>query len=203
MRFQNTDETSHWYVIQTKPKQESRAESNLNAWSIETFVPRVRKGRKHSYAGGTTYSTKPLFPQYIFARFQVSSLLHKISFTRGVSRVVSFGSTPTQVDDEVIALILAQVGNDGLIRIGEKLRHGEKVMVKEGPFCSLTGIFERETEDSERVRILLTTVKYQSHIIIDRELLMKLNPGPAVQNQLFKRASVSGGSASGHFHAAG
>ena len=188
MSLQNINEPSRWYVIQTKPKQENRAASNLNAWRVETFVPKVRKSRKHSYEGGTSYSTKPLFPRYIFARFQVSSLLHKINFTRGVSRVVSFGGAPTQVDDEVIDLIQSQAGNDGLIRIGEELRYGDRVMIKEGPFSSLTGIFEREIKDSERVRILLTAVNYQSHIIVDRELLIKLNQSPAVQNQLFKAA---------------
>jgi len=184
MSLQNINEPSRWYVIQTKPKQENRAESNLNAWGVETFAPRVRKSRKHSDAGGTTYSTKPLFPRYIFARFQVSSLLHKIKFTRGVSWVVSFGGAPTQVDDFVIDLIISRVGGDGLIRLGEELRRGDEVMIKEGPFSNLTGIFKRELKDSERVRILLTAVTYQSHIIVDRDLVMKLNRSPAAQNQL-------------------
>lgn len=184
MSVQNINEPSRWYVIQTKPKQENRAESNLNAWRVETFVPRVRKSRKHSSAGATTHPTKPLFPRYIFARFQISSQLHKISFTRGVSRVVSFGGTPTPVDDEVIDLIISQAGDDGLIRLGEELRRGDKVMIKEGPFSSLTGIFEREIKDSERVRILLTAVRYQSHIIVDREMVMKLDRSPATQSQL-------------------
>jgi transcriptional antiterminator RfaH len=174
MNLPNVNDPPRWYVIHTKPKQEDRAESNLKAWRVETFVPRVRK-RRGSYIDGMTYSVRPLFPRYIFARFQASSLLHKISFTRGVCNVVSFGDSPTPVDDEVVNIILSQAGNDGFIRIGEELKYGDKVMIKKGPFSNLTGIFERELKDSERVMILLTTVNYQSHIMVDREFVMKIN----------------------------
>ena len=34
-----------WYAIHTHPKQENRAESNLQAWNVETFIPRIRDCR--------------------------------------------------------------------------------------------------------------------------------------------------------------
>jgi transcriptional antiterminator RfaH len=73
---------------------------------------------------------KPLFPRYIFARFSVTRSLHKISFTRGVQRVVSFDEKPTPIDDEVIALLQARVDTDGFMRTGEPLRHGDKVRAR-------------------------------------------------------------------------
>ena len=30
-----------WYVIQTKPQQEARAESNLKTLPVETFLPKI------------------------------------------------------------------------------------------------------------------------------------------------------------------
>jgi hypothetical protein len=35
----------HWYAVQTKPKQETRAEANLHRWGLETLLPRLREVR--------------------------------------------------------------------------------------------------------------------------------------------------------------
>jgi hypothetical protein len=32
-----------WYVLQTRPHQELRAEENLSAWRVETLLPKVRR----------------------------------------------------------------------------------------------------------------------------------------------------------------
>jgi transcriptional antiterminator RfaH len=164
----------HWYVIHTKPKQEARAESNLRAWNVEAFAPKIKEPRFKSYTGEKTCVVKPLFPGYIFARFDADRMLHKIHFTRGVHCVVHFGEKPTPVDDEVIRMIQSQIAEDGFIRLGEDFKHGDKVVIKDGPFSGLNGIFERRVKDSDRVRVLLTAVKYQSHILVDEALIKKI-----------------------------
>src|SRR5215210_821766 len=105
MSINETGDSLRWYAIQTKAQQEDRAESNLRAWGVETFVPRFRARRRGYYAGGATYLIKSLFPRYIFARFDANALLHKVNFTRGVQSVVRFGGTPAPVDDEVLAIM--------------------------------------------------------------------------------------------------
>lgn len=165
-----------WYAINTKPRQEERAESNLNAWQVETFVPRIRKRRRGHVAGEVRYATKILFPRYIFARFDANVMLHKISFTRGVQSVVHFGGGPVPVDEEVMTIMQARTGTDGFIRVGEELKPGDHVMIKAGAFENFIGVFERELADADRVKILLTTISHQSHITIDRTLVRKLSP---------------------------
>lgn len=169
-----TQDNSSWYVIHTHPKQESRAENNLNAWGVETFCPRLKERRTNPYTNAPTYVVKHLFPRYIFARFDASSLLHQICFTRGVSSVVCFGDGPAAIGKEVIDLIRSQIAQDGFIRAGEPLRSGDKVEVRDGPLGSFVGIFEREMNDSERVMILLATVNYQCRFVVEKELVKKL-----------------------------
>ncbi|MGH9754026.1 MAG: transcription termination/antitermination NusG family protein, partial [Blastocatellia bacterium] len=77
-----------WYAIQTHPKQENRAESNLKAWNVETFFPRIKDCRFNEFTGEPSYFIKPLFPGYLFSRFALNNLLHKVRFTRGVHSVV-------------------------------------------------------------------------------------------------------------------
>src|SRR5262245_34285060 len=117
-----------WYAIHTRPKQENRAEGNLKAWDVEIFFPRIRDCRFNEFTGVPSYSTKPLFPGYLFARFALDDLLHKVRFTRGVHSVVCVGCDPAPVDDGVIDIIAAQLDEAGFVKLGARLEIGAKVL---------------------------------------------------------------------------
>lgn len=164
----------HWYVIHTHPRQEDRAERNLRSEGLETLFPKLRERRYNQYTGEPTQIIKPLFPRYLFARFNASELLHKVSYTRGVHCVVAFGGRPTPLESDIIALIQSRIGADGFVRIGEELKPGDQILVRDGPLKNFIGIFEREMKGSDRVMILLTTIGYQAHVMIERDLLQRL-----------------------------
>ena len=160
-----------WYVVHTNPKQEDRADSNLRCWGVETLHPKLKTRRVNEFTGVPTYITKPLFPRYIFARFDARRQLAKISFTRGVHHVVSFGGQPTPVEDEIIEIISARSDPNGFVKVGEDLKQGDKVVIKAGPLRDFEGVFERELNDNERISVLLTTISYQGRVVVKRELL--------------------------------
>jgi transcriptional antiterminator RfaH len=171
MSVETVDEASRWYVLHTCVYQENRAESNLRARSVETFNPKIKQRRLNEFTGTPTFISKSLFPRYIFARFPAKALLHKVSFTRGVHSVVSFGDQPTPVEDEIINLIQSRVGADGFVTLNEEFKPGDKVLIKQGPLSNLIGVFEHELKGSERAMILLTAINYQGRVIIEREWL--------------------------------
>lgn len=173
--FDDAGDRPTWFVVCTNAKQEDRAYNNLHAWGIECFNPKIKEYRRNQFTGVATQMLKPLFPKYIFARFSVTRLLHKISFTRGVQRVVSFDKKPTPVDDEVIALLQARVDTDGFLQIGEPLKPGDKVRVNNGPWKALVGVVEREHKSNERVMILLDSLKFQSRLTIERCWVEKIS----------------------------
>jgi transcriptional antiterminator RfaH len=162
-----------WYAVHTQPRQEGRAESNLRAWGVKTFAPNIKE-RRAGQAFGNPYVIKPLFPRYLFANFDACRMLHQVSFTRGVNTVVKFGGEPTPIDDSIIELIQSRAAEDGYIEIGEQFERGDKVVIKNGPFANLTGVFERNNKSSDRVMILLAAVKYQSHVLVDIEQIKKI-----------------------------
>jgi transcriptional antiterminator RfaH len=162
-----------WYAIHTKPKEEDRAELNLRTWQVQTFAPKLRELRTSGYGG--QYVSKPLFSSYIFAHFNANKQLHNINYTRGVQNVVSCGGSPVSIEDDVITLLRAKVDADGFIRRDQELEPGDRVRINSGPFRSLFGIFKRRTKDKDRVRILLDAMNYQSHLLIDRESVEKVN----------------------------
>ncbi len=167
-------QNSHWYAIRTHLNQENRAEANLRAWNVDTFYPKFKEQRRNQFNGARRSVTRPFFSRYIFARFKADLMLHKVWFTRGVQSVVSFGGIPSRVDDEIIDFLRGQVDPDGFVRRGEEFKPGDRVIMKGGVFDNLVGIFERETNDSERVLVLLQTINYQGHMIVERSSLRKI-----------------------------
>lgn len=85
--------------------------------------------------------------------------------------MVSFGDGPVPITDEVIQLIKRRVSEDGLVRPQEELKPGQEVVVTQGPLRELAGILDCELSASDRVRILLTAVRFQAHVVLDRELI--------------------------------
>lgn len=171
-----TADSLNWYVVHTHPNQEERANSNLRALGLETLTPKLRVNRYNQFTGQLSYIPKPLFPSYIFARFKFNELYHRIRFMRGVHSLVCFNNTPTPVDEEIVNLVRSRMGSDGFVKLGEDLKAGDRVVINEGRFQNLSGIFEREMCDAERVQVLLNAVNFQGHIVVNRALVSKVPP---------------------------
>jgi transcription elongation factor/antiterminator RfaH len=167
------DNLPRWYVIYTKANQEKRANSNLQAWRVETFAPLLKTRRVNQYTQQTSYRVEPLFPRYFFARFHLDTLLHKIRFTRGIHSVVGFGGSPSPVGDEIILLLKSRVEKDGFVGIEKGVMPGDKVVINSGPLAGFNGIFEQEARAADRVRILLTSVSYQTCLVVERDIVKR------------------------------
>jgi transcriptional antiterminator RfaH len=168
------DDVLRWYVIKTQPKQEVRAECNLRTLGIETFLPKTRERYTNPFTGLLSTVIRPLFPRYMFARFDVNSTLRRACFTRGVHSVVNFGNGPTSVDDEIIELIQLRVGEDGLVKLNNELNAGDPVMIDNGPLRDMVGVFQYDIGGTDRVAILLTAISYQGRVIIGKDLVKKI-----------------------------
>jgi len=161
--------TRHWFVVNTKPKNEDRASHNLLAGGYDVLSPKIRH-RKYKEAGFVEV-VEPLFPSYIFVRFHPVDDYYMIKYARGVKKIVSFAGKIVPLQDELIDFISRRL-TDGVARVEKKkFRKGERVFIKEGPFKGLAGIFERELEGDERVMILLEGINYYAQMVIDSDLL--------------------------------
>ncbi len=115
----------------------------------------------------------PLFPGYLFARFDATQLLAKVRLTRGVHSIVGFGAAATPIDDAAIALIHGRIGDDGLVHL-DGPRVGDIVEVVHGPLKALVGIFDSAVSGGERVRILLMSAAYHAHIKVPKAFIRKV-----------------------------
>jgi transcriptional antiterminator RfaH len=165
-------DSRQWYVVQTKPKQEARAEANLQAWGLEVLAPKVRERRRSRGPGNTVYCVSLLFPGYLFARFDADRLLQKVRLTRGVHRVVEFAGVAAAVDDAIISTIQGRLQHDGFVRIAPPCP-GDIVQIVDGPLRSLVGVFERELPGRQRVSIMLSTIGSSARVQVAKELIQK------------------------------
>jgi transcriptional antiterminator RfaH len=164
---------SPWYLIHSKNRQEHVAELNLRQLGVETFCPRVKEvklPRSQPLAG------EVLFPGYLFIRADMATQYRKITYAHGVLRVVKFGAAPAVVDEEIVNSIKERV-HKGLIDLPKasplpqdqnSLQPGQIVRIHKGPLHGLRTIFEQELNGAQRVALLMKTVAFQGHVIIDR-----------------------------------
>ena len=157
-----------WYVVRTQYHKADRAELNLAAAGFTTFMPRIR-----AKTATRTPQTVPLFPQYLFARFNAVKSLRLVTFMTGVSYVVTFAGEPASVDDEVIELLRSRMEADGCIRVGERLYPGDQVYIKSGPFAAMLGVVERNLSAKERVLVLLSTISASVRVELPREAVQR------------------------------
>lgn len=159
-----------WYAVYTKPKSEDAVAGSLENAGIEVFNPRLKQ--KKYMQGAYRNKISPLFPCYVFVKFEPETTSHMIKYTRGVKRVVG-GDFPWPVSDEVIDLIRNQE-EDGIIAIKPPdLKYGDSVAINDGPLSGLRGIFEKELSGQERVVLLLSSIEYQARVVVERAFLSK------------------------------
>jgi transcriptional antiterminator RfaH len=155
----------NWYAVHTKPRQESLAEFTLQRLGVETLCPKLKQQKIIRRKRVETIN--PLFPGYLFARFQVETHYRAVNAGRGVQRVVALGTTPTVVDKAIITSIQQRV-EDGYITLRPApLSPGQRVRIHEGPFQGLEAVFEKALSDHQRAVLLLQALSYHARVVVD------------------------------------
>src|ERR1700684_772011 len=89
-----------WYAIRVRSKFERVASLTLSGKGYEEFLPLYRSGR--AWSDRAKQLDLPLFPGYLFCRFDVQDRLLPILTTPGVISILGFGRTPVPIADEEI-----------------------------------------------------------------------------------------------------
>ena len=161
-----------WYVIQTKPKKEEEAKSYLSTKVVEIFSPLLETFSLRN--GRMSKEFKPLFPSYIFGKFDLEQNYPLVRWGRGVKKVLGYGGYPISVAEEVIQIIKDRTDTDGIVRRKSNFQPNDVVRIKSGPLKDLNGIFERWMSDGERVRVLLNLIGYQPAVEMHYSMIEKV-----------------------------
>lgn len=162
----------HWYAVHTKPRQESVAQAALDREGVKTFFPKLR--RRKTVRRKFQWVTGPLFPGYLFARFEFMQSGRLVKYANGVTNIVSFGGKPAVVEEAIVRTIQDNCEGDTVTLQPIQFKPGDEVTIQVGPMAGLRGIFEREMSDSERVVILLQAMGAGAKVEVSREQIEKV-----------------------------
>ena len=147
-----------WYVLQSKPNREGFLNTQLSHRKIETYFPCLSVSPVNPRAR----KLKPFFPGYLFVHLDLDQTpVSSLAWVPGANRLVSFDDLPASVPDEMIDSIRRNLDrvNSQFKDDQSKLRHGDPVVILDGPFKGYRAIFDAAIDGSERVRLLVRLLR--------------------------------------------
>ena len=162
-------DSENWFALYTKPHKEYVVRNSLTGQGIEVYLPEIRTSTRRPGRRGT----KPFFPHYLFARFDLQDgAMAKVRWTPGLRRIVCFGDRPAPIPDEVVAHIRRRLATMVERQPEAPFEQGEVVHILHGPFEGLDAIFDRSLPARGRVRVLLSMMSRQVAAELDLEDLV-------------------------------
>ena len=156
---------AEWYAVQVKARCEKQVAQVLENKGYEIFLP-LQKSRRR-WSDRYQEILVPLFPSYLFGRFDANNRL-PILTTPYVFSIVGAGKQivpvdPVQIDD--IRRLLAS----GLpIYHSPFLKVGQKVLIEGGPLRGQEGILTR-IKNTWRVVVSVDLIRQSVAVEVDRE----------------------------------
>lgn len=152
-----------WFAIRVKSNYERVAAQNLRAQGYEEYVPLYKCVRR--WPTRTRVVELPLFPGYIFSRFDPN---HRTPILKipGVVNLVCTGKTPAAVDAGELAAISRILSTSLEVEPCPYFQAGERVVLRHGPLCGLEGTVV-EAKSNSRLVVSVTLLQRSVAVEID------------------------------------
>ena len=155
-----------WFAIHTRSKHESVVSSALHGKGYQEFLPLYRVRRCWSHR--TAELDVPLFPGYLFCRFDPNGRILPILTTPGVVSIVGAGRVPIPVPADEIAAIHAVLRSGLAAQPYPYLKVGSRVYLESGPFAGIEGIV-LNVNKKYRLVVSVTLLQRSVAVEIDRD----------------------------------
>jgi len=162
-QIENKSATEHfpWYGIRTRSNHENVAATVLSGNGYQPYLPIYRARRRR--ADSVVESELPLFPGYLFCRFDAKKRL-AVLMTTGVISVLGFGKEPMPIPDEEIEAVKAVLRSGLPAEPCAYLREGQRVRVAYGALGGVEGILVKK---KNRSRMIVSVTMLQRSISVE------------------------------------
>ena len=161
----------NWHLIHTKPRQEKIALQNLQQQGYECYLPMLilekicRKSSK--------IVEEALFPRYLFICLDSGKQAKSwspIRSTKGVNRLVCFGTEPAKVDTRLIEILRKenQTSNPK-----PAFSCGDRVIISSGAFAGIEALYQI-TDGEQRSMVLIEMLCKSVEITVNSSCLRKV-----------------------------
>lgn len=164
-----------WYAVQVKSRFEAVAAALLEQKGFPILYPTYTEHRR--WNDRTRELPRPLFPGYVFCRFDARSRLPVLT-TPHVMSVVGAGRIPVPVEDAEIRAVRDVQRSGRTVLPWPFLGAGEKVRVIAGPLRGLEGLL-LSTKNESRLVISVTLLRRSIAVEVDRVAVEPVHAGRA------------------------
>ncbi|MCF8354110.1 MAG: UpxY family transcription antiterminator [Melioribacteraceae bacterium] len=161
-----------WYALYTKPRHEFKAEAELLAENIETYLPVITTVKQ--WSDRKKKVTEPLFRGYIFIK-ALPKERFKAVIQKSVIRTIMFDGAPAVIPDWQIESVKKMLSSKSEFSIADELKVGTRVKVVNGPFDGIEGVIYFTPEKN---RMLAISIEF-----INRSILVYLPPEHVVKKK--------------------
>ena len=135
--------SKHWYALQTKPRQEFKAEKQLKNLGLENYLPVIIK--KNKWSDRIKEITEPIIRGYIFIKSSEPERLIALE-QFSISKCLFDHGKPAVIPDWQIENLKKMLKVESEYFVYEGLVTGTKVEIIQGPFSGVIGIIQSTSE---------------------------------------------------------
>ena len=125
-----------WYALSVKHHHEKTVSQALEGRDLEHYLPLYRSF--HRSGGRMQPVMLPLFPGYVFCRFDISNRLPVLTIP-GVGSIVCIGRAPAPISESELESIETMIRSDLSVSPHEALFAGQEVCIERGPLKGICG----------------------------------------------------------------
>jgi transcription antitermination factor NusG len=166
--------TTHWYAVHCHTRKEEIVVQQLEMQGFMVFYPHV----KVQPSNPRSRTIRPYFPGYVFVQADIAEVgVSKFQYLPHALGLVCFGGVPADVPGQLLRAIehhLEAINKAGGELVA-RLKPGDRVEIRSGPFAGYQALFDARLRDTDRVRVLLD-------MIGDRQIRLELRAGQ-IQSQ--------------------
>jgi transcription antitermination factor NusG len=162
----------NWFALHVRVRWELSATTALSGKGYETLLPTCRSQRR--WTARQKEANSPLFPGYVFCRFDVSRRL-PILVTPGVIAVVGRGRVPVPVEESEMSAVQALVSSGLPAEPWPYLEVGQRVRIEDDALHGLEGILIR-FKGSRRIVVSVSLLRRSVALEIDRAQVSPARP---------------------------
>jgi transcription antitermination factor NusG len=160
-----------WYALRVRSRFEFVTAGALREKGYQEFLPSYR--RKRYWSDRVKEIDMPLFPGYVFCRFDAADP-YRVLNSPGVVHIVSAGQKPVAVTEREVAHIQAICQSSLVVEPWPFLQTGRRVIIWRGPLAGVEGIV-LEVKASCRIVVSLTMLQRSVSAEIDRHWITPKN----------------------------
>ena|SRR5947207_810978 len=164
-----------WFALQLRSRFEKVVAMHLRGKGYEEYLPLYSSRRK--WSDRVKEIELPLFPGYIFCKFDITDRLPVIMIP-GVMSLVGFGGVPMPIPENEIAAVSRVVASGLKYGPWPGISAGQSVMVKYGPLCGLEGVV-MEVKKNYHLILSVKMLQRSVSVEIDRDCVTPVSDNRA------------------------